>query len=356
MPNFNLKSANRLLDHKETKEELTAWKLSDFDVLDTIGTGTFGRVRLCRNKTSGKFYALKILKKAEIVRLKQVEHTISEKDILSTIDSHPFLVQLYKTFQDELYLYMIFEYVIGGEIFSHLRKAGKFPNDVAKFYIAEIVLAIEYLHTLDIVYRDLKPENLLLDKSGHIKITDFGFAKRVADRTWTLCGTPEYLAPEIILSKGHGKDVDWWALGILCYEMLVGYPPFFDESPFRIYEKILEGRIDFPRFMDPLAKDLICKLLTHDKSQRLGSRKTSGAEDVRKHPWFTGVDWLALYNKSIMAPIPVKQRFEGDTQNYDKYDDRGPLDYYPYTNNPNHATNCAQQKLPPDLEDLFKSF
>ena len=138
------------------------------------------------------------------------------------------------------------------------------------------------MHKKGYIHRDLKPENLLIDKEGHVKITDFGFAKRISDRTWTLCGTPEYLAPEIIQSKGHNKAVDWWALGILIYEMLAGYPPFFDDNPFSIYEKILAGRVEWPPHLDPTAKDIIRRLLVHDRNKRLGTSKT-GTEDVKKH-------------------------------------------------------------------------
>nr|XP_053641429.1 cAMP-dependent protein kinase catalytic subunit 3-like [Cherax quadricarinatus] len=175
--------------------------------------------------------------------------------------------------RDDRFLYMLFEYVCGGELFAYLRNAGKFPMTTASFYASEIVSALEYLHSLSVVYRDLKPENLLLDKDGHLKITDFGFAKKLTDRTWTLCGTPEYLAPEIIQSKGHNKAVDWWALGILIYEMLAGYPPFFDDNPFGIYEKILGGRVEWPRHLDTSAKDLVKKLLTQDRTKRLGNMK-----------------------------------------------------------------------------------
>lgn len=293
-----------------------AWQMLDFELLETLGTGTFGRVKLCRHKSTGQYFAIKILHKSDIIRLKQVEHITSEKNVLAMIDC-PFIVRLYKTFQDEYDLYMIQEYVVGGELFSHLRKVGKFPNDVAKFYAAEIILAIEYLHSKNIAYRDLKPENILLDSEGHVKLTDFGFAKVVMDRTWTLCGTPEYLAPEIIQSKGHGKAVDWWALGILIYEMLVGYPPFFDDVPYKIYEKILAGRIEFPRFIDASAKDLIRKLLTTEM-KRLGNLKNA-AMDVKRHKWFRGVDWDELYNRMIPSPIPVKISFEGDSRYYETY-------------------------------------
>jgi serine/threonine protein kinase len=301
--------------------------LDQFERLVIVGTGTFGRVYLVRHRPTNKYYAMKTLKKTEVVRLKQVEHINSEKQILSSI-KHPFIVNLYRSFQDEKYLFMIMEYVIGGELFSHLRRAGRFNNEVTRFYAAEIVLALEYLHSLNIVYRDLKPENLLIDQQGHIKITDFGFSKRVEDRTWTLCGTPEYLAPEIIQSKGHGKAVDWWALGILIFEMLAGYPPFFDDNPFGIYEKILGGRISFPSHFDPNAKDLIRKLLAADRTRRLGNLK-GGAVDVKTHKWFKGVDFDQLLQRRVNAPIIPEVEHEGDTNYFEKYDDPVDIDDTP---------------------------
>lgn len=314
--------------------------LADVELMETLGTGTFGRVRLCRSRRNQKFYALKILKKFEVVRLKQVEHIMSEKAILSQIN-HPFIVCLGGAFQDANCLYMLLEYVIGGELFSHLRKAGRFSNETTRFYAAQIVLALQHLHSLDIVYRDLKPENLLLDEAGYMKITDFGFAKKVEDRTWTLCGTPEYLAPEIIQSKGHGKAVDWWALGILIYEMLAGYPPFYDENPFGIYQKILGGKIEYPRHFDPHAKDLIKKLLQPDRSKRVGNLK-NGADDVKKHKWFKGLDWDALIRKHTAAPIVPEVHSPGDTRNFDKY--------------PESADDGSAQQLDARSKDLFVDF
>ncbi|XP_051840533.1 cAMP-dependent protein kinase catalytic subunit PRKX isoform X2 [Antechinus flavipes] len=257
--------------------ELPAYKLQDFDTLATVGTGTFGRVHLVKERTAKHYFALKVMSIPDVIRLKQEQHVHNEKSVLKEVN-HPFLIRLYWTYHDERFLYMLMEYVPGGELFSYLRNMGRFNNSTGLFYSAEIICAIEYLHSKEIVYRDLKPENILLDKEGHIKLTDFGFAKKLVDRTWTLCGTPEYLAPEVIQSKGHGRAVDWWALGILIFEMLSGFPPFFDDNPFGIYQKILAGKIDFPRHLDLYVKDLIKKLLVVDRTRRLGNMK----EDIDK--------------------------------------------------------------------------
>ncbi|XP_064455652.1 cAMP-dependent protein kinase catalytic subunit 3-like isoform X2 [Ornithodoros turicata] len=303
------------------ESECGKWSLEDFEIIKTIGTGTFGRVCLVRDRSSS-YYAMKILEIADIIRLKQVEHVKNEKSILLQVD-HPFIIQMTWTHHDSTCLYMLFEYVSGGELFTYLRNAGRFSSSTGSFYAGQIVLALEYLHRLHIVYRDLKPENLLLDKDGHLKITDFGFAKMLHDseddaRTWTLCGTPEYLAPEIIQSKGHNKAVDWWALGILIYEMLAGYPPYFDDNPFAIYEKILAGKVDWPRHIDPVAKDLIKKLLVTDRTKRLGSMK-NGAEDVKRHRWFKGTNWEDVLEKRVKPPILPRVAHEGDTRYYDRY-------------------------------------
>lgn len=276
-------------------------------ILCAPGTGTFGRVLLVKlrgaSAKSQNCFAMKVLRKSEIVRLRQVEHVNAERYILSRV-RHPFIVDLYATFQDSMNIYMLLSYVPGGELFTHLRRAQRFTPDVTRFYLATIILALRYLHSFNIIYRDLKPENLLLDAHGYVRLTDFGFAKIVDDRTWTLCGTPEYLAPEIIQSDGHGKAADWWACGILAYEMMVGYPPFFDETAYGIYEKILKGRIHWPRDLDPLSRELIKDFLHPDRSKRLGNL-IGGAQDVLEHKWFRGVDWEALERREIRVRLPL---------------------------------------------------
>ena len=214
------------------------------------------------------------MKKNAIIKLKQIDHVKSEKKVLSIIE-HPFIVNLKGTFQTPSHVYMLLDYACGGELFTLLRREGRFANDVALFFASEIALAFEYLHNMDIAYRDLKPENLLIDKQGHVKITDFGFAKVVPEKTYTLCGTPEYLAPEIIQSKGHNKNVDWWALGVLVFEMLAGYPPFYDDNPLGIYHKIMDGYYEFPPHIEPKARDLVKSFLCADTTTRLGHPKVS---------------------------------------------------------------------------------
>lgn len=295
------------------------YTLSDFNFIKTLGTGSFGRVHLVRSCHNTRFYAIKVLNKDRVVRMKQVEHTNSEREMLERV-RHPFLVNLWGTFKDSKNLYMVMDFISGGELFSLLRKSQRFPDPVAKFFAAEVALALDYLHSLDIIYRDLKPENILLAADGHVKITDFGFAKYVPDITWTLCGTPDYLAPEVVQSKGYNKSVDWYALGVLIFEMLAGYPPFFteDSNPMRLYEKIIAGKIRYPSYFTQEAKDLLKNLLTADLTKRFGNL-ANGSRDVFGHAYFAEVDWNRLYRKEIPAPYVPRIEGDGDSSNFDSY-------------------------------------
>ena len=308
---------------KGSKDCPCKYDLEDLEVIRPLGTGTFGIVYLVRHTKTGVHLALKAMKKDDIVCLHQVDHVHSEKTTLLSLTS-PFIVELYKTFQNCTHLFMLMEFVPGGELFRHLRASGRLTKSAAVFYAAEIVVALDTLHLNSIIYRDLKPENILIDQEGHIRLTDFGFAKRVKDRTWTLCGTPEYLAPEMIEGSGHGKGVDWWGLGILVYEMLAGYPPFSGANPYEIYERILEGKVTYPATFDKASTDFVSRLLEHNPVKRLGCLR-QGAEDVKMHQFFSEIrDWGLVESKRLRPPfVPhLDTNDAGDSSYFDMCDER----------------------------------
>jgi|TARA_B100001142_G_scaffold289008_1_gene305517 serine/threonine protein kinase len=256
-------------------------------------------------------YAVKSLSKAQILGAQLQHHVMQERDVMKDCDS-PFTVRLVATFQDRAMLYMCMETVMGGELFNHLaRVGGALHEDTARFYAACVVLAFQYLQAKHYVYRDLKPENLLIDRNGFLKIADFGFAKRLlpGEKTYTLCGTPEYMSPELYKQSGHNKGVDWWALGVLIYEMVVGAPPFYSpggdgETQWR---RILVAKYSFPSGVTPHFKDIVRRLLTVNSVQRLGCLK-GGVKDVKLHPWLRSVDWVSLAQRTHAAPFvpPVR--------------------------------------------------
>ena len=291
--------------------------IAKYEIFRTIGTGTFGRVKLGKLKNTDKYVAIKILKKLKIIKLKQVDHILNELKILSFIE-HPFVIKAEGFTQDAIYLYIILELINGGEMFSYLRKVGKFPAEQAMFYTGQIVLIFEYLHNKNIIYRDLKPENILIDSKGYLKLTDFGFAKVCIGRTYTLCGTPGYISPEILLNKGHGKPVDWWTLGILLYEMIVGIDPFNDEDTMAIYQKVIKCKVRFPSYFPPDAKRLVKHLLVKDLSKRYGNLK-GGVNDIKNHRFFKNMDWNKLIKYQIEAPYIPTIKNAGDCDNFENY-------------------------------------
>lgn len=286
------------------------------------------------HRRTNQVFALKMLQKAQIAALKQQKNIMAERDILWRVD-HPFVIKLFDTYRDRDRLYMLLELVQGGELFGRLQNSptpGRISPGEARFYAACVLDAFDYLHALHVVYRDLKPENLLIDAAGYLKLVDFGFAKFVPDRTFTLCGTPEYLAPELVLGRGHDKGVDYWAIGVLLFEQVAGYSPFADRErndQMTICKNILRGVVDFPRhFSDRDLQNVILQLLVKDVSKRLGCMR-GGAGDVKAHPFFRTVDWERLRRREVAPPWRPRIANALDTSNFDDYDETDKV--APYT-------------------------
>uniref|UniRef100_A0A3B4AVP4 non-specific serine/threonine protein kinase n=1 Tax=Periophthalmus magnuspinnatus TaxID=409849 RepID=A0A3B4AVP4_9GOBI len=293
--------------------------MSDFDYLKLLGKGTFGKVILVREKASGKYYAMKILKKEVIIAKDEVAHTLTESRVLKNT-RHPFLTSLKYSFQTKDRLCFVMEYVNGGELFFHLSRERVFSEERTRFYGAEIVSALDYLHSTKIVYRDLKLENLMLDKDGHIKITDFGLCKEgITDAATmkTFCGTPEYLAPEVLEDNDYGRAVDWWGLGVVTYEMMCGRLPFYNQDHEKLFELILMEDIKFPRTLSADAKSLLSGLLIKDPNKRLGGGPDD-AKEIMRHNFFTGIDWQDVYDKKLVPPFKPQVTSETDTRYFDE--------------------------------------
>jgi serum/glucocorticoid-regulated kinase 2 len=274
---------------------------SDFELLKVIGKGSFGKVMQVRKKDTDRIYALKTIQKAKIISRSEVTHTLAERSVLAQINN-PFIVPLKFSFQSPEKLYFVLAYVNGGELFHHLTKERRFDLNRSRFYAAELLCVLECLHGFNVIYRDLKPENILLDAQGHIALCDFGLCKmklKDEEYTNTFCGTPEYLAPELLLGKGYNKSIDWWTLGILLYEMLTGLPPFYDQDTNEMYRKILSHPLTFPggHVVPPAAQDLLTKLLNRNPDERLGA---NGSSDIKSHPFFAGIDWRKLLERKYV--------------------------------------------------------
>ncbi|XP_075089804.1 serine/threonine-protein kinase 38-like isoform X1 [Nicotiana tabacum] len=354
----------KFLEKKETEYmRLQRHKMGadDFELLTMIGKGAFGEVRICREKTTGQVYAMKKLKKSEMLRRGQVEHVKAERNLLAEVDSDC-IVKLYYSFQDDDYLYLVMEYLPGGDMMTLLMRKDILTEDEARFYVAETVLAIESIHKHNYIHRDIKPDNLLLDRYGHLKLSDFGLCKPLDCSTleekdfsagdsanggsrsdsppapkrtqqeqlehwqknrrmlaYSTVGTPDYIAPEVLLKKGYGMECDWWSLGAIMYEMLVGYPPFYSDDPMSTCRKIVnwKNHLKFPEEakLSPEAKDIISRLLCN-VTERLGS---NGADEIKVHSWFKGIDWDRIYQMEA-AFIP-EVNDELDTQNFEKFEE-----------------------------------
>ena len=330
--NQNLKEATggeTQLDPKEEKRRkntifskhktIKTVELDDFQIMKVLGRGSFGKVCLVQYKPTKEFYAMKSLKKDVLLDQDQVESTILEKKILQSLD-HPFLVGMVFCFQTEERIYFIMPFIRGGELFQHLRTEKFFKEDKARFYAATIGMALDYLHNNGIIYRDIKPENILIGEDGYLKLIDFGMAKMVKgnEKATSFCGTPEYLAPEIITGEGHNRAADWWSYGILLFEMLCGIPPFYCENTERMYDLITNAELRFPKRiqLSDNAKDLIKKLLIKKQDKRLGINK--GFEEIKTHPFFQGFDFDALLNKKMEAPFKPKLSGKLDVGNFDE--------------------------------------
>ena len=281
---------------------------ADFEPLRCLGKGTYGTVLLVKQAATGKLYAQKQFRKASLtVRKQLIEQTKTERSILESINRHPFVVKLYYAFQDHEKLYLILEYAQGGELFEHLRLQGMFQEDTAAFYLAELVLALEHLHsTVGVVYRDLKPENCLLDAEGHLLLTDFGLSKVAVDgehHCRSMTGTVEYMAPEVIQMQDYGTAVDWWSLGILGVDLLSGKTPFAANNDQKIREKIVKSKLTLPFFFGPDARDLLTRLLRKEPKKRLGACMPKDMKTIKNHRFFRKIDWKKLESREVEPPI-----------------------------------------------------
>ena len=267
--------------------------------MKVVGQGAFGKVYQVRRTGTSEIYAMKVMRKDKIVQKNHAEYIKSERDILTKV-VHPFIVRLRYAFQTKYRLYLVLDFVNGGHVFFHLYRQGLFREDLARFYAGEIVCAVSHLHANGIMHRDLKPENILLDADGHLVLTDFGLAKEFTEsaRSNSMCGTLEYIAPEIFIGKGHDKAADWWSVGILLFEMLTGKPPFTGGNRQKIQQKIIKDKLKLPAFLSSEAHSLLKGLLQKDARKRLGSGDR-GSEEIKSHKWFKSVNWKKLEAREI---------------------------------------------------------
>lgn len=300
-------------------------KFENLKILGFLGKGSYGHVQLVQDRTTKATYALKGVMKKEVVECNQVEHIVSEKKVMMLFDT-PFILKLHATYNDKDCVYFLLEPSLGGELFNVLRARTILDEYTASYYVASVILAFNYMHSMNVVYRDLKPENILLDSKGHAKVADFGFAKKLCAeegyRTFTLCGTPDYLAPEVIMGEGHGFGFDWWCIGIFIYELLAGWPPFMDQEGdvMKTYENIVNMKIQFPEHISNNAVNIMAEFLQHKASDRLGMTN-SGLDGIKENTWFNDLNWDGLIDGSLKPPVNPKVGNIKDLSNFDDPED-----------------------------------
>ncbi|XP_007441354.1 protein kinase C theta type isoform X1 [Python bivittatus] len=301
---------------KDIQAELPKLTIDDFNLHRMLGKGSFGKVFLVELKTTNQFFAMKALKKEVVLMDDDIECTMVEKRVLSLAWEHPFLTHVFCTFQTKENLFFVMEYLNGGDLMFHIQNCHKFEIDRARFYAAEIICGLQFLHSKGIIYRDLKLDNVLLDKEGHIKIADFGMCKEniFGDaKTSTFCGTPDYIAPEILLGQKYSLSVDWWSFGVLLYEMLIGQSPFHGQDEEQLFQSIRMDSPFYPRWLDKIARDLLVKLFVREPERRLGVKG-----NVRQHAFFQEINWEALEKKEVEPPFRPVVKSPGDCSNFDK--------------------------------------
>uniref|UniRef100_A0A8D0FTM2 non-specific serine/threonine protein kinase n=4 Tax=Strigidae TaxID=30459 RepID=A0A8D0FTM2_STROC len=339
---------------------------SQFELLKVLGQGSYGKVFLVRKikgSDAGQLYAMKVLKKATL-KVRDRVRSKMERDILAEVN-HPFIVKLHYAFQTEGKLYLILDFLRGGDLFTRLSKEVMFTEEDVKFYLAELALALDHLHGLGIIYRDLKPENILLDEEGHIKITDFGLSKEAIDhdkRAYSFCGTIEYMAPEVVNRRGHTQSADWWSFGVLMFEMLTGSLPFQGKDRKETMALILKAKLGMPQFLSIEAQSLLRALFKRNPSNRLGAG-FDGVEEIKRHPFFVTIDWNKLYRKEIKPPFKPAVGRPEDTFHFDpEFTSRTPTDSpgVPPSANAHHlfrgfsfvASNLVQEPAQQDLHKI----
>lgn len=306
-----------VIEAEESKDEKVS--PDDFTYLKVLGKGSFGKVMMAEHKKTKEVYAIKVLKKDVLIEDNDLECALTEKNVLSKTCRHPYLTALHSCFHTEDRLYFVMEMITGGDLLFAIQQCRRFPEDRAKFYTGEVILGLEFLHKQGILYRDLKLDNVMLDGDGHIKIADFGMCKEGivgGKKALTFCGTPDYLAPEILMEKPYDASVDWWALGVLIYEMTIGQPPFMGKTEEELFIGIMKKKVLFPNWISAECKDIINGFTTKDVSARLGCGPT-GMADIKNHAWLETIDWEKLEKREVEPPFKPKTKGKTDAANFD---------------------------------------